>query len=203
MLEWIISEFSAERAFGRVREVASGREVTFSIEAWSPCDPATARVLDDSDQRRSLLLPRIGEPVQVTWKKLGSRDAVAKVARIEPIDVLPPLAFRDWLAAMAAYISPISGWTEEEWLELSDVLAADLMELTDDPTPVDPTRHLGLLAWCREHAHDHPTVLRRLAWIADDSPNAFEGLAGARVGIGLSDAVCAALVAAALVVRSA
>jgi hypothetical protein len=79
---WVVTELSAEQAFGRVHDPDRGRGDAFAIEAWVPCDPQIARDLDDSDERR-YLLPRVGEPVEVAWKLVPSR--VARKLAVEQV----------------------------------------------------------------------------------------------------------------------
>ena len=68
--DWVIATFAGDRAVGTLASPSAGLEAPFSIEVWWPCEPEVARSLQDSAQRRLLLLPRPGEPVSVEWKNL-------------------------------------------------------------------------------------------------------------------------------------
>jgi hypothetical protein len=83
---WRVVSFSTERAMGTVENVGTGEHALFQLEAWSPCDPATARTLQDSEPRRHLLFPQPGEAVEVHWKTSRSGKTVpSRVARIGPL----------------------------------------------------------------------------------------------------------------------
>jgi hypothetical protein len=81
---WRVVSFSTERAMGTVENVSTGEHALFQLEAWSPCDPATARSLQDSAPRRHLLFPQPGEAVEVQWRTSRSGKTVpSRVARID------------------------------------------------------------------------------------------------------------------------
>ena len=120
-MAWVVSAFSAETAFGRIRDTDSGREAAFAIEVWVPCDPTTARALDESEHRRHLLLPRVGEPVNVTWRKgYQGVDVPSRVTRTHPVvEMLPQRTFRDWLRAMASHVPLLAQLKASAWEELA------------------------------------------------------------------------------------
>lgn len=196
-MAWVISEFSSDRAIGRARDTDTGREIGFAIESWWPCDPVTARALDDSDERRHLLLPQVGEFVAITWKRSYRGDEVpARVARLRPIDrMLPPRTFLDWLAAMGVHVDALAGWRDGEWQELA--LDHEIDETVRSASPLDPVQHLALLAWIA--ANDTSRIVaHRLAWIVGvDAPGAaaLEGAADHPiVHVALAPRILAALV---------
>jgi hypothetical protein len=202
-MPWVVSEFSAEQAFGRVRDLDTGREAVFPLEAWMPCDPKTARDLDDSDRRRHLLLPRVGEPVDVTWKK-GYRgvDVPSRVVRTRPIGaVLPQRTLRDWLRAMAVHVPALAHVTAESLQALAPDIELD--ETTDSPTPLDPVQHLALLAYIQQHDESRAIELR---WIVGEgTPHAVALEGGAEhpiVHVALPPESINALVEAELVLRA-
>lgn len=166
---WRIASFEAERAVGVVRERDSGREASFSVEAWVPCDAETAHGLQDSDERRHLLLPQQGEPVDVEWKR-GWRgdDVVARVTRATPLErVLPTRTFRAWLAEVGRVVPEVADWTDDEWNPVyaaADVADGDYEATVSSSQPWHAEAHLGLLAWTRANVL-HEVVTRRLGWV--------------------------------------
>ena len=194
MSAWTVVEFSAERGFGRVREAGSGREASFAIEAWWPCEPAAARRMDDHEALRPMLLPRVGERVEVTWKMRAGREVVARVARLERIEARPAVAFRAWLAAMGEHVEDLAGWSNAEWDRIRGDLPHDIADALE--TIDDPARHLAFLAWLR----DELPSCKRLAWIRADGPVALEGAVDHPVvRVALGDECLGALVRAKLV----
>ena len=199
---WRVVEFSSERGFGLVREAETGREATFGIEAWWRCDPVTARRIDDSDARRSLLLPRAGERVEITWKTRAGRERAARVARVEALEApLARVALRPWLEALGAHVPEVADWSAAEWDEVLAALSDDASDSLREPA--DPATHLAFLAWLRRELPAHPIVARRLAWIRDDGNEALEGMGDdPAVHVSLSRAREDALAAAKLARRA-
>ena len=161
MSTWRITEFSEQKAAGRVAE-PGGDERPFSIEAWLPCDPALAVELSMSDAYRSLLLPRVGEAVDVELR--GPR--AVRVIRREKIDI-PTASFREWFATLCSIVPAMAGWSAGTWQaiesELDDI--HDLDETRNDPRPSRLEHWWLLLAWMREHGRGGTETTRRLGWL--------------------------------------
>src|SRR5262245_1223144 len=101
---WVVASFSAETARGTITNETTGANVDFDVEAWLPCEPGTAVVLAESERRRSLLHPRVGEAVDVTWKDASRTGKPVAIARRTPITaVLPPLTFAEWVWRMGQH----------------------------------------------------------------------------------------------------
>lgn len=168
--EWRVASFSAERGFGRVRSDETGEDARFDVEVWWPGDPAVCRALQDSEQRRHLLLPRVGEPVDVEWAISRRGDRVpGAVRRLEqPVEVGVQLTFRAWFARLAAQVPALGGWSDARWQDF-DVM--DLSEAIDSDEPRPPEAHMAVLATVRESIADAPAG--ELAWLSlDEAPGA-------------------------------
>jgi hypothetical protein len=158
-MSWIVASFSPEQGFGKVRNAETGDELAFQLESWVPCDPATARALQDSDFRRSLLLPIPGEPVDVDPKS-------RRVMRKNPIDcVLSPMTFREWFAKMSSHIPALASWEPSEWNEWIRHIDDEIDEVVFSPEPAPPESHLALLALLRQSGP--PALVDvRLRWLS-------------------------------------
>lgn len=164
--DWVIATFAGDRAIGTIASTSAGVEVSFSLEVWWPCEPAVARSLQDSPQRRELLLPRPGEPVAVEWRRSSQgRDVPARVRRLRPLAVLKPMTFLVWLARLAEEVPALEGWDPEEWARLFRELEEDLDDTVHAATADNPERHLAVLAWLVTHAPP-AFVARRLGWLS-------------------------------------
>lgn len=169
MADWIIESFSAAQAFGTLRDRETGDEARFSLESWWPCDPDTARQLQDSDQRRDQLMPQPGERVDVTWKQTPRGATLAsRVARLDPVDgALPACAFLPWFAQLAAHIPQLADWPDTLWDDVTRASTEDIAPAIRSPAAADPAVHLGLLVWLRDHL---PSLVgARLSWLTDDA----------------------------------
>ncbi len=168
--EWRVASFSAERGFGRVRSDDTGEEARFDVEVWWPGDPVVCRAMQDSEQRRHLLLPRVGEPVDVEWAISRRGDRVpSAVRRLEQaVEVGVRLPFRAWFARLAAQVPALGGWNDARWQDF-DVL--DLSEAIDSDESHPPEAHMAVLATVRESIADAPAG--DLAWLSlDEAPGA-------------------------------
>jgi hypothetical protein len=168
--EWRIASFSAEQGFGRVRSDDTGEEARFDVEVWWPGDPEVCRAMQDSEQRRHLLLPRVGEAVDVEWTISRRGDRVpGAVRRLEPVvEVAVRLTFRAWFARLAAQVPALGRWTDARWQDF-DVM--DLSEAIDSDESHPPEAHMAVLATVRESIADAPAG--ELAWLSlEDAPGA-------------------------------
>jgi hypothetical protein len=164
--DWVIATFAGDRAVGTLTRPSAGLEVPFSLEVWWPCEPEVARSLQDSAQRRELLLPRPGEPVSVEWRRSSQgRDVPARVRRLRPLPVLPPVSFLAWLERMGEHVPALAGWGPDEWAQLLRELEEDLEDTVHAATPDNPERHLAVLAWLLTHAPP-AFAARRLRWLS-------------------------------------
>lgn len=149
-VDWKIRDFSLACATGTLESPSTGRVASFPIEAWWPCEPVLARLLQDDDHRRSLLDPRPGEPVAVDWRRsrLGGVDVVSRVTRLHPIAAeWGTFTFEEWFSRVSLIVEALQRSTRAHWLEVAgqvDGGAADLMQ-SNEPRP--SPEHLGLLAW--------------------------------------------------------
>jgi hypothetical protein len=157
--EWRIASFSAERGFGQVRSDETGEDARFDVEVWWPGDPVVCRAMQDSEQRRHLLLPRVGEPVDVEWAISRRGDRVpGAVRRLEQaVEIGVRLPFRAWFARLAAQVPALGGWNDARWQD------------SDESRP--PEAHMAVLATVRESIADAPAG--ELAWLSlDEAPGA-------------------------------
>jgi hypothetical protein len=163
--DWAIVSFSLEQGMGRIRSATTGDEVTFAVESWWPCDPVTARRLQDSELRRPLLLPQAGEPVDVEWKVSRAGENVpARVGRRRAVGVLPLVTFSEWLTRVGRHVPEVADWGDDEWAALFRELDEDIEDTVRSLEPVGPEQHLAVLGWLREHAPP-AFVARRLQWL--------------------------------------
>ncbi len=161
--DWAIVSFSSELGLGRIRS-ATGDEVTFPVESWWPCDPVTARRLQDSELRRHLLLPQPGEPVDVEWKiSHAGKNVPARVGRRRALGVPPVVTFAEWLARVGQHVPDVADWSDDEWAALFGEL--DIEDTVRSIEPAGPEQHLAVLGWLRENA-PADFVARRLRWLA-------------------------------------
>lgn len=126
--------------------------------------------MQDSEHRRHLLLPRVGEPVDVEWTISRRGDRVpGAVRRLEPaVEVGVRLPFRAWFARLAAQIPALGAWTDARWHDF-DVI--DLSEAIDSDESHPPEAHMAVLAALRESIADAPAG--DLAWLSlDAAPDA-------------------------------
>jgi hypothetical protein len=103
MSGWRISAFSEQHATGKVAD-ADGTERSFPIEAWVPCDPATAAGLAMSEADRGVLLPRVGEEVDVELRA----ERIVRVTRRQPIELAMAI-FAEWFAKLCAIVPAMAG----------------------------------------------------------------------------------------------
>jgi hypothetical protein len=190
---WIVAAFSAERGFGTIVNDRTREERTFQLEDWIPCDPATARALQDSEQRRGLLLPVAGEAVSFDGKR---------VARKTRVDVLPSFTFADWFARLAEHVPELAGWGNEEWNDWLSEVDGDLDDVVFSAEKARGERHLAVLAVLREQG-PLELVNRRLAWLFLEERPGTRGIeceyGDGFVFVALSDEVVHALHGAGLV----
>lgn len=163
--DWVIASFVAEKATGTIASASTGRRVDFPLETWWPCEPTIAHELQDSDQRRHLLMPQPGEPVAVEWKRSWQGTEVpGRVARRRALVLPTPLVFIDWLQRLAAVIQPLEGIDSDELRAAVRHLDGDVDDTVFSPTPESPELHLGLLAWLAENGPG-TFVATRLGWL--------------------------------------
>jgi hypothetical protein len=160
MNEWRITAFSEQHAMGKVAD-AAGVERSFSIEKWVPCDPATAVGLSMSDANRGVLLPRVGEAVDVELR--GER--VVRVTRREPAEI-PMAIFAEWFAKLCAIVPAMAGWDAATWQAIENELDEEheLAEIRADGAPSRLAYWWLVLAWIRDHG-DGSETKRRLGWL--------------------------------------
>jgi hypothetical protein len=161
MSEWRITAFSEQHAMGKVAD-ADGVERSFPIEAWVPCDPANAVQLSLSDAHRHLLIPRVGEPVDVELR--GER--IVRVTRRQPIELATAI-FAEWFAKLCAIVPAMTGWNAGTWQAIEGELdeVPDLDEIRNDPAPSRLEYWWLLFAWIRDHGRGGDETIRRLGWL--------------------------------------
>lgn len=163
-MSWRVASFRPDSAQGRLRS-DDGREFTFTLESWWPCDAAQARALQDSEQRRHLLLPQLGEPVEIEWRAApDGRPVPRRVRRVRLLELPAELTFAAWLRAMSAHVPALAAWQPSEWQSLFDELGGELEDTVFSVEPAPPTQHLGLLLWLRGEA-PYEFVAQHLAWL--------------------------------------
>jgi hypothetical protein len=166
MTTWRIVSFSEQHAAGKVAD-ASGGERSFAIEAWVPCDPATAVGLSMSNAHRGVLLPRVGEAVDVELR--GQR--VVRVMRREPLE-LAMARFADWFAELCSIVPAMAGWNAVTWETIETEVDEVFDEVRDDPKPSRLAYWWFLLAWMRDRGRDGNETARRLGWLhLEAAPN--------------------------------
>ncbi|MBL8917483.1 MAG: hypothetical protein JNJ54_01365 [Myxococcaceae bacterium] len=164
--DWVVARFSSDTALGTLQSPGAGREVSFALEQWWPCEPAVARALQDSAQRRRLLLPRPGERVAIEWKRSSTGDdRPARITRLHPLPTLPAAPFGAWLRQMAEQVPALAAWGPEEWAPIFRDVDGDLEDAVYAQLADNPERHLAILAWLVSRAP--PAVAeRRLGWLS-------------------------------------
>ena len=203
---WLVSTFSIEQGFGRIKDTETGAEAVFGLEAWVPCDPKTGRNIQDSDARRDSLLPVAGELVDVEWKTARSgKEVPARVHRRAAMKPMPAMPFKAWLAALGKHVGQVGDWSEGDWQAILESDAGEIDDTVTSPEPATPPLHMGALAWIREHG-PADVVARRLSWLAiepTDGAHRIEAeTASGAVFVALPDATFERLVAEDLVVPS-
>ena len=205
-MSWRVALFRPDSAQGRLRNDSDGRECTFTLEIWWPCEPAQARSLQDSEQRRHLLLPQLGEPVEIEWKAAPDGHAIPRrVRRVRLLDLPSELTFASWLRAMSAHVPALAGWQPSEWQRLFGEVDGDLEDTVFSSEPAPPTQHLGVLLWLRGQA-PYEFVAQHLSWLGATPQTGWVAVECASetgtAWVSLSAAQVDALVKAALLVRS-
>lgn len=166
-MSWRVALFRPDSAQGRLRNDSDGRECRFSLEIWWPCEPAQARSLQDSEQRRHLLLPQLGEPVEIEWKAAPDGHAIPRrVRRVRALVLPAELTFASWLRAMGAHIPALAAWQPSEWQSLFGEVEGDLEDTVFSSEPLPPTQHLGVLLWLRGQA-PQAFDARHLSWLSE------------------------------------
>lgn len=204
-VQWVVSSFSTEQGFGRIKDTETGEEAVFGLEAWVPCDPAAGRNIQDSESRRDSLLPVAGEPVDVEWRTSRTGKRVpGRVLRCTATRPIPTMPFNTWLAAVGRHVAAVADWSEMDWQAVFASHAGEIDDAVLSSEPATPPIHIAVLAWIRERG-PADVVARRLSWIAIepvDGAVAVEAASSDAVFLDLPPATLERLVAEHLVIPS-
>jgi hypothetical protein len=166
--DWQVKSFAHEQGFGTLSH-ALGEEAVFNIDAWNlgSWKPSRREALS---QRQAALLPRVGEPVRVTWKRsLSGKTVPAQVQPTGRVSIGKEYKLSAWLKAVQRHTGHFAAIKPASLLEALAELDPDLADEWRDSEPrsaIDFAMLLMSIGQLREVAPDW--FAEHAAWVYTD-----------------------------------
>jgi hypothetical protein len=167
--DWQIRSFSYEKGFGTLSH-ASGDEVLFNIDVWNLGSWKPSRKEARSDGPGSALLPRVGEPVAVTWKRsINGKTVPSSVQPTSRVSIGKEHGLAAWLKAIQRHTGHFRDLKPASLLKVLAKVDEDLPDAWGDGEPRAGAEYGSLLqsiALLREHAPGW--FAEHASWVYED-----------------------------------